>query len=341
MTLTLERCLSCGAGLSASLNCDYCGSRHIRTDQGYAVSCSSCGTPNLPMARCCVQCGAERLRPCPECSHRNPIPARFCAECKIDLKNYKSPKITLCEILIPPEKIRETLSAWIGSGWFRARDFESFDLMDQQLIWAPIWRFRARFAGKVQGAVKHTHYRLEARQVEVDEGPEEGDMRIQPWPDSGASRRKRTETRYENVPYDVWQPTSKDFNENICLSAPAFQRASLPSRPAWPESKKSELQEIPKSGSKLQGGEVLAIDSRPEQRFDTFKSQARAALELSLLDRVDSIEAQCFQPTLELTYLPFWELIYRYKRSRRRAQINAVTGECYGQSVSLWNQWFG
>jgi len=49
------------------------------------VTCTSCGTPNEPGRKFCVECGTRLAMACPRCGSANPATGKFCGECGLAL----------------------------------------------------------------------------------------------------------------------------------------------------------------------------------------------------------------------------------------------------------------
>ena len=58
-SLLSKACLNCAAPLpQGGLSCEFCGSSHVVTGDGYQSACPGCGSGNPPHAKHCVQCRA-------------------------------------------------------------------------------------------------------------------------------------------------------------------------------------------------------------------------------------------------------------------------------------------
>lgn len=322
MKLVAKTCQSCAAPLESGLTCEWCGTVHAPKSRGGGLACPHCGEGLRESAAHCNSCGESVLFACPECRHRNPGGARFCAECRIEFARYREATVRWLTDTIGRDRVEATAKDWLSSGWFSARDLDKrFALMDAVRTWFPVWCFDTRAEGRVTGQQSQTHYRTTTR-IELDE--------------DGKPRKVPT-----SEPYKVWNHVEKSFEKPFRLFDPAARDATLEAAASGvkPELPGAEGEDVPAF--------VIASDARPDiergsvYRFMAFRREVLGHLETKLLERVERVEVKLHQPRLHLLRVPVWNCIYRYKRKRRRLQINGATGEVRGESVSVLSQWFG
>jgi hypothetical protein len=342
MALEIKSCLACGAGLGDCSTCDYCGSTHLITSKGSGLACRQCGCGNLPNAANCNQCGNSLLQACVECSHRNPIGSRYCAECKIDVHDYRRPKLYQKPLKIQKGDLDKALHGFLASGWFRARDSHKTVLMDAQLNWCPVWVFHSECDGHVQGQKAQTHYKTEVKkQYQAGEDDDRFQVSIQPVQRDGYSGPKKPGKwvdKVESVPYTIWQEVRKEFKKSFRLTKRAYDHKELNNRVGDTTGRSDFIETLPTAGHDWEN--VLEPILADRDIFNEFKKDIEKSLRATLLDRVEIIEIYHRGPILKLVFVPVWALIYRYKRKRKRCWIDGVSGKVHGQSINLLTQWF-
>jgi Double zinc ribbon len=333
MALLARQCVCCGAALEPqSLECSFCGTNHVVTAEGtLGGSCRECGAANQPGARSCVQCRGALAFPCPECRASNPLGSRYCQECQIEFRRYRQAAIHRAPDQVRAERVRGLVIEWLDTRWFKARDIEErLRVLEQTLVWLPVWHLRGRAVGRVQGKVSQTHYRTVSRRSYDREGER--------WVD-----------KVDSVPYTVWQEVSKDFDQPVAEDLPGASHPELYEflRQPWGEPLGLELidPDGDDPGLRTVGGaeaeRVFEPEVSDERAFGRLRKRAERHLRAELLDKVEGLDVRFLQPTLTLTFYPVWEVLYRYRRSHGTVRINGVTRELDGKRVSLLNQWFG
>lgn len=345
MALEIKNCLACGANLGEDLCCDYCGSMHMITDQGPGLGCRRCGAGNLLTASNCNQCGSSLLLDCPECHAKNPKGSRFCSECKIEFRSYRHASLHQAHLAVPQEKVEETVKAWLGKGWFRARDSNKIIIMDSQLYWCPMWVFHTEVHGSVQGQNAQTYYKTETKKKWIPEQEDERfNISITPEGRDGYTHsRPKTGGKWVDevvsVPYTVWQDVSKEFEEKFYFHERAYDNRDVNQYSIKPSKTMKDLTEIPQSRGSWE--HVLTPNYQDRDVFGDFRKKVERSLHSQLLDRVELMKVRFKNPRLKLVYCPIWTIIYRYKRKRKRCWIDGSQGAVYGQSVSILSQLFG
>lgn len=322
--IVLKQCLSCGASLEHdSLVCGFCGMAHLVTGDGHRVACPTCGGPNPPDAKSCVQCRAHLALPCPECAAHNPVGSRFCHDCRIEFRSYRRASIERAALKVSAGSVERLVVEWLDGRWFKARDLrERLKLLERTLVWLPVWRFGARVEGKVQGQVSQTHYRVETSR---DYDPE----------------TKRWVDRSRSVPYTVWNHVTKEFARDVALARPAGPDHDLyrflgdggdvETRPL--------ADDEPLGGG--EGERVFEPIRTEHQAYRALRRQSEADLRRTLLEKVELLDARYLGPSLRLVFYPVWDVLYRYKRSHGTVRIDGATARVDGKRVSLLDQWFG
>lgn len=348
-----KRCLSCGAGLPASgLVCSFCGAAHVMTGPGLGLACPGCGAGNRPDARACVGCRQELVIACPECRARSPIGGRFCQECRIEFAGYKRARAARVPSRFAPADAERQALEHLSSGWFGPGDVKTkARIVERVLAWVPVWRFRARAVGEVEGQVAHTHYRTTTSR--------EFDHHRNEWVDKADSE-----------PYQVWEHVRKSVDQPLDVIEPASQAgrpllADIVDDSAW------LVSEAMGFGALLRGpGELLrriagrkaaadrtepvepaALATEPwERAFDPDRDDAgaydrlrRAALDglrASVLDKVERLDVRVLEPSLTLVYHPVWRVVWRYGRRHGEVRLHGSTGEATGDKPGLLDRWF-
>ena len=202
-SLLSKACLNCAAPLpQGGLSCEFCGSSHVVTGDGYQSACPGCGSGNPPHAKHCVQCRARLQLPCPECAADNPLGSRFCHDCTIEFARYRDPHYQVAVNTVPHAEVDARAKAWLEGKWFKARDIEAnLEVLERTLFWLPVWRFLAEARGKVQGQTAQTHYRTVKNKRFVKEGDSPGT-----WVDE-----------LDSQPYVVWNDVNRDFEQPVSV----------------------------------------------------------------------------------------------------------------------------
>jgi ribosomal protein L40E len=369
--LVAKECTSCGAPLpQGGLQCGFCGSTHVVTSAGLRAACSQCGTGNPPDAKSCVECSAKLVSPCPECAAANPLGCRFCKDCGIEFRTYREAACLYAPNTISEGEVEGLSREWLETRWFKARDLaDGLKILRKTLVWLPLWDFRARAVGHVQGQVSHTHYKTETKSEWVTDpapdppwppppsDPHEGLVGFPPSPFPGVMGSSgpgaggaqsgsqgsggRWVERTHSVPYEVKQEVSKRFDQGVDLhlraSGEADQAYDFLGEP-W----KEEQRLLPLEDSL--GGEdwecVFPPDAADEVIFQRLRDQARADLRATLLDEVEMLEVQFRDPRLQLSFHPLWEVLYRYRGTHGTVRVDGASARIGGKRVSLLNQWF-
>lgn len=323
MAIVAKCCLSCGAGLPADgLVCAFCGAAHVMSGGAHALACPACGAGNALTAKHCVQCRASLVVTCPECRATSPHGSRYCQECRIEFRGYRRALVLRAALKVEPEHVQQQVVDWLDGRWFKARDLrEHLRVIDSTLVWLPVWRFRARVTGKVQGQVSQTHYRTVTNKRYDSESESYVD-------------------EVDSTPYKVWSHVTKDFDRTLDLKLEGSEQGKA-------------LYDVLQLGG---GGDGRPVGDdppppRPFERvfdpdltdleaFGRLRRQARQQLEGDLLEKVESIEARWLQPTLTLTFQPVWQVVYRYKKAHGDVRVHGSTGAVTGKRVTLLDQWF-
>lgn len=328
MEIAAKLCQSCGAGLEAgSLQCGYCGSSHVVTGAGFVPACPACGAGNPPSGKHCVQCAAALQLPCPECAAHNPIGSRFCGECRIEFKSYRAALRLRARDALSREEVEQHARDWLASGWFRARDLdERLRLLETDLLWVPVWRWRARAAGTVQGKVSQTHYR--------NTSSREYDAHTQQWVE-----------RSDSVPYQVWSEVSKEFEQEVVVARPACAGAPTALYDFLgeePSAGRRRLEQYEDDVSRGRAGErVFDPDRSDAAAYAALRAAAEARLRETLLEKVELLRARYREPGLTLVHYPVWSVLYRYRRTSGTLWVDGATGRVDGKRVTLLSQLFG
>lgn len=323
MVLTAKCCMSCGAGLPADgLVCAFCGAAHVMSGGAHALACPACGAGNALTARHCVQCRASLVVTCPECRATSPHGSRFCQECRIEFRAYRRALVLRAPLAVEPEHVAHKVIDWLDGRWFKARDLrEQLRVIDSTLVWLPVWRFRARVTGKVQGQASQTHYRTVTNK--------RYDAQREAWVDE-----------VDSTPYKVWNHVTKDFDRTLDLKLDGSEEGK-------------PLYDVLALGGGGEGRPVGDVPPPPRpfervfdpdltdlEAFSRLRRQGREQLEGELLEKVESVEARWLQPTLTLTFQPVWQVVYRYKKAHGDVRVHGSTGAVTGKRVTLLDQWF-
>ena len=323
MSLVAKCCLSCGAGLPADgLVCAFCGAAHVLSGGAHALACPGCGAGNALTALHCVQCRASLVVTCPECRATSPHGSRYCQACRIEFRAYRRAQVLRAPLAVELEQVEQRVVDWLDGRWFKARDLRAhLRLIDSTLVWLPVWRFRARATGKVQGQVSQTHYRtVTNKRYDAD--------------------REAFVDEVDSRPYQVWTHVTKDFDRTLDLRLPGAREGEA----------LYDVLELGGVGAARPVGDVPPAlrsfervfdpDLTDLEAFSRLRQQAREGLEGELLERVESIEARWLEPALTLTFQPVWQVVYRYRRAHGDVRVHGSTGAVTGKRVTLLDQWF-
>ncbi len=323
MGLALKQCLGCAAPLGEGLTCEHCGARHRVAGEGFALSCGRCGDVLPPGAACCPGCRAPAGIDCPECRARTPAGGRFCQGCGLELAAYRRARRGHLPVRHAGEAAGERARAWLGSGWFRARDqADHLRLIDRELLWAPVWRLRARVEGTLLGEVARTHYRT----TTVDGiGPD-------------GQPTQRVVSRPYEVMEQVERPVAEALDERAAASPDARELDDLVLA-AGP----ARVEAAPLEGPALPGdaaGRLFAPRGDDEAAFTALRARALEGLAAARGLRVEQRRLQVLDLRFELAFHPVWRLVWRYRRAHGVVRVHATTGDAAGDRPSLLAQWF-
>jgi len=327
-TLVSKTCLNCAAPLpQGSLSCEFCGSSHVMTADGFQSACQGCGAGNPPHAKHCVQCRAALLIPCPECRADNPLGSRFCHDCTIEFAHYRDPHYQVARNAIPLDAVDARASEWLEGKWFKARDIaDNLEILERTLFWLPVWRFLAEARGNVQGQVSQTHYKT----VE--------NKRFVPSEDG----KGKWENEVDSQPYTVWNDVNRDFEHPVSVVLRAStEEGTAPLYTAVGEPWANQVPLRPLDGE-LGGAEherVFEPGLSPGAAWRTLRQEADQQLRATLLEKVTRLDVRYRQPALSLAFYPVWSVLYRYKRKQGTLQLDGVSGRGSGKRISLLTQW--
>lgn len=285
MALEIKNCLACGANLGGDLCCDYCGSTHMFTDNGPGLGCRNCGSGNLLTASNCNQCGTSLLLDCPECHAKNPKGSRFCSECKIESHSYRHATLHQAKLAVSHDQLEDAVKAWLGKGWFRARDSNKIVIMDSQLYWVPMWVFNTEVHGSVQGRNAQTHYKTETKRKWI---PEEVDdsfnvsITQEGWDGYNHKKPKRGGKWVDevvSVPYTVWQDVSKEYEDKFYFYERAYNNRDVNKYAIKPSSKIKDITELPQSEAHWE--HVLTPEYKDRDVFGDFRKKVESSLKSS------------------------------------------------------------
>ena len=334
MPILAKRCQSCGAGLAQdSLTCGFCGTAHVVEPGtgGLLCACPRCGAGNRLEAKHCTSCQAALLVPCPECAADNPQGSRFCHACRIEFKSYRCAQIRAAPNMVDLEAaegrqaIDPLVVAWLQAGWFKARDIDAkLKILERTLVWVPLWTFRARIKGEVQGQVAQTHYRTTTSKSY--------DHDAEKWVETPSSE-----------PYTVWNDVRKDFDQRVVHTRLGNLAAERLADALGPAAQLTGARVLPE-GQTLGGAEHERVFEPTDTEAVVYASLRREAIEhlrRTLLDKVETLDTQVFQPTLTLSFFPVWDVVYRYRRSHGSVHVRGSDGHVTGKRVTLLTQLFG
>jgi hypothetical protein len=331
MPLLAKQCLSCAASLPAdSLTCEFCGTAHlVQADgSGLACACPSCGHGNRPDAKHCVQCAKPLLLPCPECQAQNPLGSRFCHECRIEFRSYRSAQLRAAPNMVPLEGndgVDRQVMDWLEGRWFKARDIrEKLKILERTLVWVPVWTFQSRVKGEVQGQVSQTHYRTTTSR--------EYDHEAERWVD-----------KPDSEPYTVWNEVRKDFDQRLVRTRLGNLKAERLADALDDSAHLTGARVLPE-GQTLGGADYERVFEPTEDEgraFAILRAEARHHLQQTLLDKVEKLDLHFHQPTLTLAFYPIWDVVYRYRKSHGSVRVRGSDGHVTGKRVTLLSQWFG